>query len=68
MARRVFVYALVYGSIGAAIGVMLALYTKDVEIPAQIVARSNGSNHKGSTGEVVEATKDTPVQPVQEEN
>lgn len=52
MGRRVLVYAVVYGSIGVAIGVMLALYTKDVEVPKQIVLKvnSNGSSHKGTAG------------------
>lgn len=65
MARRVIVYALVYGSIGAAIGVMLALYTKDVEVPQQIIlkAKSNGSTVKASTADVapVEAPKSEEV-------
>lgn len=65
MGRRVLVYAIVYGSIGAAIGVMLALYTKDVEVPKSIVlkAKSNGSAVKASTAEVapVEAPKSEEV-------
>lgn len=55
MARRVLLYAVIYGSVGVAIGVMLALYTADVD-PTQkhknIVipnGNKNGSASKATT-------------------
>lgn len=63
MGRRVLIYALVYGSIGAALGVCLALYTKDAEIPHKNIISSNGSFPvKAPTNEAV-----TPVEPAQVE-
>jgi hypothetical protein len=60
MARRVLIYALVYGSIGAALGICLALYTKDAEIPHKNIILSNGSGPKATTNETVVTTE--PVQ------
>lgn len=61
--RRVLIYAAIYGSIGVAIGVCLALYTRDMEAPKTIAL--NGSHATASTGEDA-----TPVQatPIVEEN
>jgi hypothetical protein len=45
--RRVLIYAVIYGSIGAMIGVCVALYTADVEtIPSKEVVSRNGSATK----------------------
>jgi hypothetical protein len=44
--RRVLVYALIYGAIGASIGVLVALYTSDVEVPSKEVVSRNGSATK----------------------
>jgi hypothetical protein len=49
MARRVLIYALVYGSIGAALGICLAIYTKDAEVPHKNIILSNGSAVKANT-------------------
>lgn len=47
--RRVLIYAIVYGSIGAMIGVCVALYTADVEMaPHKNVVLKNGSATKAS--------------------
>jgi hypothetical protein len=48
--RRVLIYALVYGSIGALVGVCVALYTQDVDVtilPKSIILK-NGSATKSS--------------------
>lgn len=44
--RRVLIYALVYGAIGAGVGVMVALYTKDVPpVPIKTIdLNPNGSS------------------------
>jgi hypothetical protein len=70
MARRVLIYALVYGSIGAALGACLAFYTKDAEIPHQNIISKNGSTVKATTVPVAVANESvTPIEPVQvEEN
>jgi hypothetical protein len=45
--RRVLIYAVIYGSIGAMIGVCVALYTADVEtIPSKEIVSRNGSATK----------------------
>jgi hypothetical protein len=45
--RRVLIYAVIYGSIGAMIGVCVALYTQDVELtPTKEVVSRNGSATK----------------------
>lgn len=51
--RRVLIYALVYGAIGAGVGVMVALYTKDVPLPPIKTINLNGSH-------VAEATEPVP--------
>lgn len=61
MGKRVLIYALVYGSIGAALGVCLALYTKDAEIPHKNIISSNGSGVKATTNDTVVLTTE-PVQ------
>jgi len=60
--RRVLIYALVYGSIGVAVGVLLALYTKDVEVPRNIVLKSkqNGSAVTAETSVPVESQVEEP--------
>jgi hypothetical protein len=71
--RRVLVYALIYGAIGAMIGVGVALYTADVETaPSKEVVSRNGSVTKSSkthsssqnnaASEVAEPTTSTPVE------
>jgi len=45
--RRVLIYAAIYGSIGAMIGVCVALYTADVEnVPSKEIVSRNGSATK----------------------
>jgi hypothetical protein len=45
--RRVLIYAVIYGVVGAMIGVCVALYTADVEaIPSKKVVSRNGSATK----------------------
>ena len=41
--KRVVLYALVYGAIGAGLGVCVALYTQDAEIPRKIILSKNGA-------------------------
>ena len=62
MGRRVLVYALVYGSIGAALGVCLALYTKDAEVPHKNIISSNGSAVKAPPNEAVVPTEPAQVE------
>jgi hypothetical protein len=41
--RRVLIYAMIYGSIGALIGACVALYTRDLEAPHKNIVLQNGS-------------------------
>jgi hypothetical protein len=34
MTKRILLYAALYGGIGAVVGVLMALYTKDVNVPS----------------------------------
>jgi hypothetical protein len=54
--RRVLIYATIYGAIGAMVGVCVALYTKDVPLPKNIVLQ-NGSATKATS---VHASSSTP--------
>jgi hypothetical protein len=53
MGRRVLLYAVLYGSVGVAIGVLLALYTADMKPPHKniIIGNKNGSASKAATQE-----------------
>lgn len=69
--RRVLIYAVIYGSIGAMIGVCVALYTADVEVPSKKTVLQNGSATKAGKShssapsiaetEVAEPTYPTPT-------
>ena len=67
MARRVLIYALVYGSIGAALGICLAIYTKDAEVPHKNIILSNGSAVKANTAAPVANDSVAPIEPAQVE-
>lgn len=41
--RRVLIYAVVYGAVGALIGTCVALYTRDIEVPHKTIVSKNGS-------------------------
>lgn len=58
--KRVLIYAAIYGTIGVSVGIMLALYTQDVEPKVKTITL-NGSNNKGTTGAAVPDA--TPVEP-----
>jgi hypothetical protein len=75
--RRVLIYAVIYGSIGAMIGVCVALYTADVEaLPSKKVVAQNGSatksgqthssSHNKTETEVAEPITN-PVEPARED-
>lgn len=56
--RRVLIYAVVYGSIGALIGVCVALYTADVEVAPKTFslngsATKSDKSHSSSVNKVV---------------
>jgi hypothetical protein len=36
MTKRIILYAALYGGIGAVVGVLMALYTKDVSVPISL--------------------------------
>lgn len=59
MTRRVLIYAAIYGSIGVAVGVLLALYTAPNEEHKNIVlkSKSNGSTVEHDSAPVVEPNK-----------
>jgi hypothetical protein len=64
MARRVLLYAIIYGSVGVAIGVMLAIYTADVEPPHKNIVIPNGNKNGSASKATTAAPEPTQVEEI----
>jgi hypothetical protein len=72
--RRVLIYAVIYGAIGALVGACVALYTRDLEVMPKNIVLSNGSAAKvgskhssPSTAQTEVAESPTPITSTTEE-